>query len=179
MLIDSLLPHCDFYERHSLVIRATPERAYEAIVTADLAGSRVVRIFLVLRGMGRKSQRTTLRFAEGFAVAAEDPPREIVLGLEGAFWSPACRPRGVDAARFRMPVPRDSARAAWNFFVERIDEVHVRVTTETRVLCGDDARRKFRLYWTLIRPGSGLIRRLMLRTIRRQAERSTSTTSPT
>jgi len=179
MLIDALLPHCDFFERHSTVVRATPERAYEAIVTADLAGSRLVRILLALRGMGREPGRTTLRFAPGFAVAAEDPPREIVLGLEGAFWSPGCRPRGVDAERFRTPMPPNTARAAWNFVAERLDDTHVRISTETRVLCSDDARLKFRLYWTLIRPGSGLIRRMMLRAIRREAERSTSTPSPT
>lgn len=167
MLINTLLPHCDFQERHSIVVRATPERAYEAIVSADLAGSRVVRALLALRGMGRKPRRTTLRFAEGFSVAAEDPPREIVLGIEGPFWKPACKPHGAD---FSTPVPPDVARGAWNFFVERIDEAQVRVTTETRVLCGERARRKFALYWMLIRPGSGLIRRVMLRTIRRHAE---------
>jgi hypothetical protein len=169
MLIDSLLPHCDFYERHAIVVRATPERAYDAILNADLAGSGIVRLLLTLRGMGRKPKRTTLRFADGFKVAAEDPPREIVLGIEGPFWKPTCKPHGV--ADFATPVPPNTARGAWNFFVERIDDARVRVTTETRVLCADDARRKFALYWTLIRPGSGIIRRMMLRAIRREAER--------
>jgi hypothetical protein len=171
MLIDTLLPHCDFYERHSIVVRATPDRAFAAIESADLAGSAVVRLLLTLRGMGRKPKRTTLRFADGFRVAAEDPPREIVLALEGPFWNPRCRPRGIDAESFGRPVPPNTARAAWNFVVEKVDDVHTRVTTETRVLCSDDARRKFALYWFLIRPGSGLIRRMMLRAIRAEAVR--------
>jgi hypothetical protein len=169
VLIDSLLPHCDFYERHSIVVRATPERAYDAILSADLAGSGVVRLLLTLRGMGRKPKRTTLRFANGFSVAAEERPREIVLGIEGPFWKPSCKPHGVDD--FTTPVPPDVARAAWNFVVEREDDTRVRVTTQTRILCGENVRRKFGLYWLIIRPGSGLIRRMMLRAIRREAER--------
>jgi hypothetical protein len=171
MLIDTLLPHSDFYERHSILVRATPERAFAAIESADLAGSPVVRMLLTLRGMGRKPKRTTLRFADSFRVAAEDPPLEIVLGLEGPLWSPRCKPRGADAEAFRRPVPPNTARAAWNFVVEKVDDAHSRVITETRVLCSEDARRKFALYWFLIRPGSGLIRRMMLRAIRAEAER--------
>ena len=56
-----------------------------------------------------------------------------------------------------------------NFLVQREGEA-TRVTTETRVLCADDARPKFRLYWMLIRPFSGLLRRFMLRAIRQEAE---------
>lgn len=161
MLIDSLLPHCDFYERHSIVVRATPERAYDAIVNADLTRSWLTRLLLALRGITRPARSM-------FSVAAADPPREIVLGIEGPFWKPACKPSTPD---FQSPVPPDVARAAWNFFIEREDDSRVRVTTETRVLCGENARRKFTLYWMVVRPGSGLIRRMMLRAIRREAER--------
>jgi hypothetical protein len=46
------------------------------------------------------------------------------------------------------------------------------LTTETRVACGDPASRaKFRAYWTVVRPFSGLIRILMLRAVRRECER--------
>ncbi|HVE69767.1 MAG TPA: hypothetical protein VNI54_00255 [Thermoanaerobaculia bacterium] len=161
-LIDTLLPHCDFFERHSILVRASPERAYEAVRSTDLASSRGIRVVMAMRGITRAS-------LPPFAVAAEDPPREVVMGIEGPFWKPHCRPYGV--SDFRTPVPANVARGAWNFFVERVDDAHVRVTTETRVLCGENARRKFAIYWFLIRPGSGLIRRLMLRAIKREAER--------
>jgi hypothetical protein len=32
-------------------------------------------------------------------------------------------------------------------------------------------RRRFRAYWLFVRPGSGLIRRFMLRAVRARAER--------
>jgi hypothetical protein len=45
------------------------------------------------------------------------------------------------------------------------------LATETRVLCLDDSsRRKFKLYWTLIAPFSGLIRNEALRVVKRAAE---------
>jgi hypothetical protein len=49
------------------------------------------------------------------------------------------------------------------------------VSTETRVLCTDPgSRRAFRRYWRIVRPFSGLIRIEMLRSIRREAERTAS-----
>jgi hypothetical protein len=44
------------------------------------------------------------------------------------------------------------------------------------VKCADaKSRRFFGLYWVVIRPWSGLIRRYMLRSIREEAERATWT----
>ncbi len=46
----------------------------------------------------------------------------------------------------------------------------VQLTTETRGYSTDSrARRRFALYWALIRPASGLVRRDMLATVRRRA----------
>jgi hypothetical protein len=48
-----------------------------------------------------------------------------------------------------------------------------RLYTETRVRClGASSRRWFRLYWLVIRPFSGLLRRSMLRGIRTEAVRN-------
>jgi len=161
LIIDTLLPHCDFYERHSIVARATPERAYDAILNAKLTGSRLTRAILAMRG---------IRDGSGipFSIAGTNPPWEIVRGIEGPFWKPTCKPYAPD---FAAPVPPNVARGAWNFSVERLDENRVRITTETRVLCGENAKLKFAVYWFFIRAGSGIIRRMMLRAIRREAER--------
>lgn len=51
----------------------------------------------------------------------------------------------------------------------------VQLTTETRGYSTNDrARRRFALYWALIRPASGPVRRDMLVTIRRLATRPSS-----
>ncbi len=160
MIIDTLLPHCDFYERHSIVARATPERAYDAILNAKLTGSRLTRTLLAMRGIRGAGVP--------FSIAGTNPPWEIVRGIEGPFWKPMCKPYAPD---FGAPVPPDVARGAWNFSVERIDDARVRISTETRVLCGENAKKKFAVYWLFIRAGSGIIRRMMLRAIKREAER--------
>lgn len=161
MLIDRLMPHCDFVERHATVARATPERIYAAIRRADFASHPIVRALVAMRGIRRSS------IYDMFCVLADDPPRELVLGVQGPFWRPDCKLHPIDAETFTGPVPPNAARAAWNFFIEPDG----RITTETRILCADDARTKFRLYWLVIRPFSGVIRRMMLRAIRREAER--------
>jgi hypothetical protein len=69
--------------------------------------------------------------------------------------------------------PPGQALAGWNFTIRPSHEGWVELRTETRVWCAPDARRAFRLYWLVVRPGSGLIRRAMLGAIRRRAEQGT------
>ena len=166
-LLDEILPHYDFVERHSLRMRGTPERIYDAIRTTDLAAHPIARTLIALRGMGRNRERRIDDFStHGFALIGDNPPHELVLGLQGPFWNPACKLHDVDRATFDTPLPAGVARAAWNFTIGADGEV----ATETRVVCARDARAKFRLYWLFVRPFSGLIRILMLRTIRRAVE---------
>jgi len=65
------------------------------------------------------------------------------------------------------------AKAVMNFRMEPDGEGTWLVSTETRVHATDaSARRRFARYWFLIRPGSGFIRRMWLRAIKRRAEKS-------
>jgi hypothetical protein len=189
LLLDDLLPAYDARERHAIVIRAPVERVYAALWSASLA-SPLVRVLLGLRALpgallGALSQprdawrqlpmraRVTMRdvIAAGFTLLAEDPPRELVLGVDGAFWRLRGDLRRVDAPSFRGPQPPGTARVAWNFHVAKRQGGMCELSTETRVRCADAAsRRRFRLYWLVVRPGSGLIRRMMLRSVRRAAE---------
>ena len=63
-------------------------------------------------------------------------------------------------------------KLAWGFHLTPSDG-GVLVRTETRVFCTDrETLRWFRLYWTIIRLPSGLIRRRLLASIKRRAELS-------
>lgn len=168
MLIDRLLPHSDFHEYHATIVRASPDRIYEVIRHGELPLHPIVRALLTLRGLRAKSFSLELFGRQGFYILAEDPPREIVLGIEGPFWKPNCKLQPVDAESFRRPVAAGMARAAWNFAIEPFGDGTSRVSTETRVFC---AEWRFRAYWLVVRPFSGLIRRMMLRGIRKEAER--------
>ena len=189
MLIDEYLPRYDVVERHAITVRATPSRTYAAIKTTNFADGTIIRLLFFIRGLpeailrggngfhrGTKGRTASLTIkyieAAGFRLLAERPSEEMVIGIEGRFWTASgdrCTPT---AEAFRSSEPAaGTARAVWNFHLRALDAGTCELTTETRVLCADAAtRRRFLPYWTLIRPGSGLIRHSMLRAIRRSAE---------
>ena len=192
MLIDEFLPVYAVVERHAIDVDAAPDAVYRAIRSADLAGSRAVRLLLALRalpaallagGAGLASLRQRARGPmtldhfqrHGFVVLAERAPQELLIGLVGAFWTPGGGLCATDADGFRGAQPPGTARAAWNFVVQPRDTGGTRLSTETRVAPADPASaRRFRAYWFVVRPWSGLTRRCMLRAIREEAERAPS-----
>ncbi len=173
-LLDDFLPSYDFVERHRIVCRASASATWRALHEADLVDSRLARALIALRGM-KTPPRLTLDalIASGFSALAESPERELVMGLAGRFWTPSGGRIETDAAGFRGPIPPGTARVAWNFLAEPRSDGTTLLHTETRVACADAAaRRRFRTYWFVIRPGSGLIRRAILRAVRAHAERA-------
>jgi hypothetical protein len=195
MLLDDLMPRYDVVERHRTIVRASPDVVFNSIREANLAGGALTRALLALRAApaataalvrspraawaehrGRAAARPHgIRLQDferaGFRVVAELAPEELVIGLLGRFWTP----RGalcadITADTFRAGPPAGQALAGWNFTVAMRRDGSSELRTETRVWCAADARWKFRLYWLGVRPGSGLIRRAMLRAIRRHAE---------
>jgi hypothetical protein len=103
---------------------------------------------------------------------AENPPEELVIGLLGKFWTPRGALRAdVSVDDFHAGPPSGLALAGWNFTIVPRADGFTELATETRVWCAADVRANFRAYWLVVRPGSGLIRREMLRAIRREAER--------
>ena len=198
MLLDELMPRYDVAERHRTIVRAAPETVYAALRTAELAGGPVTAALLALRALpaaalaiarspggalaelrarraGRARRRARLRDLErqGFRIVAERAPEELVLGIRGRFWTPRGGICGeVSAETFGVGPDVDEALAGWSFTVRPLGDGTCELATETRVWCGIAARRKFRAYWLVVRPGSGLIRRAMLRAIRREAERA-------
>lgn len=185
MLLDDFFPDFDVSERHTTRVAAPPAAVYSALRTADLGGHGVTRGLLALRALpawlmrGARSaaapvpRRVTLADFEqhGFAVLAERVADELLIGLQGRFWTLTGELEPLDAASARQPLPAGRARAGWNFLVEALPGGGTLLSTETRVLCADAAtRRRFRWYWRLVRPGSGLIRRAMLARVKREAE---------
>lgn len=171
--LDDFLPAYEFSERHRLAIDAPPARIDEAFRSVSIADLPVARVLWWIRRLGRSYGDTTKPFVGGElpGVVLEDVPGEgIVLGLTGQFWrvlggqrDPA-RPR--TAEEFLAYARPDTCKAVIDF---RVGERSL--ATETRVHVADPAsRRKFRRYWRVIRPFSGLIRILLLRAARRRAE---------
>jgi hypothetical protein len=179
MLIDSFAPNPDAVETHRIVIDASSEAVRQALWTADLGGSLIVKALLGLRALpeiilhgrpaGRRDRKITLQTVinSGFGILADEPD-EIVLGVTGRFWRPTGNLSPFNRGDFDSAVPAGLARGIWNFSLEQDGDKRIVLSTETRVVCGDAAsRRKFRVYWLFVRPFSGLIRRLMLNRVRK------------
>lgn len=182
MLIDSFAPTPDAVETHSIVINASCPAVYAALWTADL-GSSVTKFLVMLRAVPAfvargcrefpKNQKITLQtlIESGFGLLAEKPGEEIVFGVTGRFWRPAGNVSPFNRLDFDRPVPAGLARGVWNFSLSEQISGQTTLTTETRVTCGDRAsRRKFLAYWLVVRPFSGLIRLIMLKSVRKMAE---------
>ena len=191
MLLDELMPVYDVVERHRTLVRAAPATVFSAIKSFDLSDSLLTRALLFIRAVPAllvalvrsprtvlaepRARRAELRFADferaGFRVVAERPPEELVIGALGKFWAVRGALRAdISSAHFASGPPAGYALAGWNFTVVPRQDGTSELGTETRVLCAPDVRVKFQAYWVLIRPGSDLIRRAILRSIRRRAE---------
>jgi len=184
MLIDSFAPKFDATEIHRIAINASRQSVYEVLWSADLGGSAVIKVLMLLRSMPGliarrtqtlpRNQKVTLQTLgnSGFGLLAERAPDEVVLGITGRFWRPTGNLSTFRRSDFDQPVPAGLARGVWNFRLSEGLDGRTILQTETRVICGDAAsRRKFLAYWFVVRPFSGLIRLIMLRNVRKAAEK--------
>jgi hypothetical protein len=170
--LDDVLPEYEFSERHALAIDASAERIDEALRSVSISDIPVARALLWVRRLGRPYGDAAKPFVGGElpGIVLDDVRGQgIVLGLTGQFWRLR---RGRDTNRpttadgFLADARPDVCKAVIDFRIG-----HHRLSTETRVHVADPvARRKFRRYWLVIRPFSGLIRILLLRAARRRAE---------
>jgi hypothetical protein len=170
--LDDFLPAYEFVERHSLAFDAPAGRIDAAFREVSLADLPVARALWWLRRLGRPTGDPTTPFVSSDlpGLVLEDVPGEgVVLGLTGQFWKlrggyrDPTRPRTTD--EFVAYARPDMCKAVVDF---RIGPALL--TTETRVHVADPAaRRKFRRYWRVIRPFSGLIRIVFLRAVRKKA----------
>lgn len=196
MLLDKYLPKYDFTEVHTIKVKATQEVAYRAVQDTTLEElSCIVRWLFWLRELpekmvGRNTNPMTskgLMLGEmeqnGFTMIKELPPREVVFGLIvpgkiGRVWdrSSGYGSQVANAEEFLAFSSPDYLVVIANLAIQDsgIPGV-VTVYTESRTMAlSERSRKSFRPYWAIIRPWSGLIRRLWLKAIQRRAEKGQS-----
>jgi len=183
MLLDDFFPVWTFREIHSIVIDGGADaiiREIKALKAQDLSLVNFlmrIRSLPGLLGSGRWYSPTKdgtmidQITRGGFIVLGEDR-NEILLGTIGKFWRPIgglCRDYSTPA-EFRDFFEPGWAKAGWNFHITSNKGANI-LTTETRILATDaKATKRFRMYWYLVRPGSGLIRRSILNRIKSKME---------
>ena len=175
-LIDEYFGEYHFAERHEIQVDSLPAalRAAKEVTPGEMPAVRALFALrslpaLVVRGRGlpRVKSRPLVEQMIGFGfVPLAERDDEVLLGFVGQPWRVfgGSMPRVArdEWLAFREP---GYVKAVMNF--RAADGV---LETETRIRAtSESARRRFRLYWLVIRPFSGLIRRTWLRAIARRA----------
>lgn len=183
MLLDDFCPHWEFRESHMITTHATTPVILEALRTITPAEVPLVNCLMKIRSfpslaLGESLFRSDNRIpfldqilGSGFLILGNSE-HEILIGTVGQFWKPSgglCHDIHTPE-EFREFEKPGWAKVGWNVIVEG-EEPRRRIRTETRITCTDRASRiKFRFYWTIIRPGSGMIRKSILRALKQKAE---------
>jgi len=178
--LEEFAPAYQFNEVHRIRIRAPRSRIYRSLKEVTASEITLFRALTWIRRFGRAGPESILNppshepllevaMRTGFLLLADDPERELVIGIV------VIAPRGVKrpatSEQFKELEASGVAKAVMNFHIEPAGDGAWLVSTETRVRATDaSARRRFARYWTLIRPGSGFIRMMWLRAIKRRAE---------
>ncbi len=169
--LDYYLPRPDFREYHQIKVQGEPEVIYQKACAFDFQQSKIIRFLFWLRGLGRVKPVTKVPSdqAIGFVKLADNPPEELVLGMAGEFWHFTPETISLSGEDFRNFAVEGKVKVAVNTLLRPdLSGEGYWLSTETRVAAyGKYAKFRFRLYWCLIKPFSGLIRRIMLKKIKR------------
>jgi hypothetical protein len=177
-LSSDLLPVCHFEERHRIVIAADAPAIHAAIAAFDMDSDPLFARLRAIRELphrwlgARASAPSRPPFGLHDFTMLGRTPTETAYGLVGRFWKPDYGLVAIpDAQAFRSCDARGVARLVLAFETMPGPGTRTTLETSTRIACADRAvRRRMRIYWTIIRPASGLIRRRMLNRIQKIVE---------
>lgn len=173
--LDRFLPEFDQHEVHSRWINADPAAIWASMHEVTAEEVPLARMLMRVRRPAQpRMAGPLLQRPSALRLLAQSEGTELVRGMITQAWRPT--PRIKDLANFREGFAAFSQPGWIKVGLDiRIaaERGGTRLTTETRCKATDGkAGAVFRLYWMLIRAGSGLIRRETLAAIARRAERS-------
>jgi hypothetical protein len=179
-LLDRFMPSYDVAERHHVRIAAPSAVTLAAAREVDLQGSPLVRTIIKARevilgatGGDRPRPRGLLAQVQslGWAVLAEVPDREVVVGAVTKPWEANVTFRALPPDQFAAFSEAGYVKIAWTLHAESIGPTDSIFRTETRAVATDAmARAKFRRYWAFLSPGIILIRWAILGPLKSEAE---------
>ena len=183
--LDEFAPIYQFSETATIPVRASADRIYEALFRVTAGEVPLYRTLAWVRRGAASGPESVLNPPDyeplirvatrtSFLTLAEVPGREYVMGAV------VMAPEGVKLAAgptpesFRALTQPGFAKAVMSFTIEPQGPGLCLLRTATRVHATDPASRDvFTRYWTVIAPGSLLIRHMWLRAIKVRAEATT------
>lgn len=175
------LPRARYAEWHARAIDAPAAAVWAALLAVSWQDLVVGGALMRVRGLdGARTRAPFVDLFRGLGTTVEAPPHTLTQAMVGRPWvvsAPARPMTDLDAVRtFREP---GWLKYGMEWRLHELDE-H-RTFVETVTLCeptDERARRRFALYWGMIRIGSSIIRHDLLRAIERRALTSLSASRP-
>jgi hypothetical protein len=182
-VLDDIMPEYQFAERHSARVHARPEQTMQAVRQSTFGDLSSLITLLKIRGAALRAPfhdtgdfAQDKRVLEAFSASgylSGGSEHEIVMA--GGANVRARRPLQLRTLQeFADYREQGAVKMAFNFNVEEAGEGWSTISTETRVVVQDGFSRGPTVYWRLIVPGSGLLRRQWLDGIKRRAESMSS-----
>ena len=178
--LDEVLPRYQFHEHHSRHVDASAAEVWRALHEVKASDIRLFRTLTTIRRFGRPGPEGILNapaqlpildvaLRTSFVRLGGETERELVIGTTVIAPDGAAVPRTPD--EFRTLTAPGVAVGVMNFRIVPDARGGVLLTTDTRVFATDPStQRAFARYWSLIYPGSALIRREWLGAVARGAK---------
>jgi hypothetical protein len=179
-VLDRFMPEYEVVERHHVRVEAPAFITFAAAKEMDLYQHPLIRaIFkareLILRAAPDQQVRPRGIVDEtkalGWVVLHEIADREIVMGAVTKPWEPNVVFRSIAPDAFAAFSEPGYVKIVWTLRADPGGDAFSTFRTETRAVgTNDEARRRFRRYWSFLSPGIVLIRWLSLAPLKRDAE---------
>jgi len=200
-LLDLYIPEYEVVERHHIAVSAPAETTFAAACKSDLSQSVIVSTLFKVRELALTcaARRTTTAAENGTVADDKSRPKELVSQLKAIGWEVLAEIPGheivfgavtqpwITKPIFRAVAPEEFAKfhepgyvkIAWTLRADPTGPQNSIARTETRAITTDTyARARFRRYWSLVWPGVVLIRKVLLRAIKAEAERWARASQP-
>ena len=171
-------------ERHQIHVAAPAAVTFTAACEIDLRQSSIVgaifktrEVLLGSRPDSSDRPRGLVPWALslGWGVLADVPGREIVAGAVTRPWDANVVFQALPPDKFLAFNEPGFVKIVWTLRADPVNDRESVARTETRAVATDPtARRKFRRYWSISSPGIVLIRRVVMRLVKAEAERRVS-----
>jgi hypothetical protein len=183
--IDALMPEYSFNEFHKVQIRASSEKVKQTLQVTGVKDIPVAHLLMKIRGIAdvdlddraanNKAGSDTISTPDfNFFVVAPDEFITIMILKSVIITNNANKPAPPEISTLGQYISFNEpgyVKVAMNFRFFSTDNKKTILTTETRVngITHNDSR-VFGYYWRIIYPGSAIIRRVWLNTIKKKAE---------